>query len=178
MEPEGRPEDAPVGVAGKDAPAVAKLERGPGQPPQFPAAVQAFDPEDGVPQLPAVGPGVHKDAAAHRPGDAVGKLHPRKALGLGRPADRRKAGPGPGDDRRAVDPDIRQPPGEDGDPADAFVGNEQVGALADKAGRFPNPAELPHQKGHLLGRGREGGKIRLAADMEGGVIRHRQIPAV
>ena len=153
----------------------AELPPGAGAPLAPP--VNSLDLGHKVPDLAAVGPGVHGQRAAHGARDAGQKLQPGQAL-LGGKTGRARAGEARADfERVGLGPRAfgQRPRDRDHGPAQAAVAHQQVAAMPDPGQRHGG-RRPPDKFGEVRAIGRLVVIIGRPARLPGTVPRHRLLP--
>ena len=139
--------------------------------------VNGLDLGHKVPDLAAIGPGVHGQRAAHGARDAGQKLQPGQAL-LGGKTGRARAGEAGADFKRVgLKPRAfgQRPRDRDHGPAQAAVAHQQVAAMPDPGQRHGG-RRPPDKFGEVRAIGRLVVIIGRPARLPGAVPRHRFLP--
>ena len=156
----------------KDAVAVGKFQRRGRQGAVFPGFIQEGDLREDIPELAAVGTGIHVYSPAQRTGDAKAPFQAGKAVFCSGPAGSDERGPGPAAQGIAL-------PGDGGKVAiqlddragNAAIADQQIAAPAQNKGVSPRrPAE--GNGGLQLGTGAGVQQQRRPADAKGGTAAH------
>ena len=156
----------------------------------FKAAVGAFDlgqrlrrnvvHDDGfddILHLSAVSSGVHQNAAAHRAGNAACKLKPGKAVVARKLRElcKRYAGFGVDGVLSLAKAQLAQVFRADDHDIKPLIGEDDVGALAERQRRNAVHMQIEHDLRHLEKIARHGKRAPLAADLERAVVAHRLV---
>ena len=132
---------------------------------------------DDVLHLAAVSSGIHQNAAAHRAGDAACKLKPGKAVVARKLRElcKRYAGFGVDGVLRFAEAQLAQVLRADDHNIKPLLGEDDVGALAERQRRNAVHMQIEHDLRHLKKIARHGKRAHRAADLERAVIAHRLV---